>query len=56
MQARDCPAQARVWRSAEGMLVIPALLFYIAIYLYPLSRIAAWSFFDRGVTLKFYRA
>ena len=46
---------ARVWRSREGLLVLPALLFYLAIYLYPLSRIAAWSFFDPGLTLKFYQ-
>jgi putative spermidine/putrescine transport system permease protein len=46
---------ARVWRSREGLLVLPALLFYLAIYLYPLSRIAAWSFFDPGPTLKFYQ-
>jgi len=45
----------RVWRSREGLLVIPELLFYVIIYLYPLSRIGAWSFFDHGFTLKFYR-
>jgi ABC-type spermidine/putrescine transport system permease subunit I len=45
----------RVWRSREGLLVLPALLFYLAIYLYPLSRIVAWSFFDPGPTLKFYQ-
>jgi ABC-type spermidine/putrescine transport system permease subunit I len=44
-----------MWRSGEGYLVLPALLFYLAIYLYPLSRIAAWSFFDHGPTLSFYR-
>ncbi|MGH7156045.1 MAG: ABC transporter permease, partial [Acetobacteraceae bacterium] len=38
------------------MLILPALLFYIAIYIYPLSRIGAWSFFEHGLTLKFYRA
>ncbi len=37
------------------MLVIPALLFYLMIYVYPLSRIGAWSFFDDGFTLRFYR-
>lgn len=46
---------SRFWRSREGLLVVPALLFYLAIYLYPLSRIVAWSFFDPGPTLKFYR-
>jgi putative spermidine/putrescine transport system permease protein len=43
------------WRSREGLLVIPALLLYLLIYIYPLSRIGAWSFFDDGFTLKFYR-
>jgi ABC-type spermidine/putrescine transport system permease subunit I len=37
------------------MLVLPGLVFYLAIYIYPLSRIAAWSFFEHGLTLKFYR-
>src|SRR3954466_11696007 len=45
----------RFWRSREGALVLPALLFYILIYVYPLSRIAGWSFFDEGFTLKYYR-
>lgn len=46
---------ARFWRSHEGALVLPALVFYVLIYLYPLSRIAGWSFFDPDFTLKFYR-
>jgi putative spermidine/putrescine transport system permease protein len=37
------------------MLVVPALLFYLAIYVYPLSRIVAWSFFEHGLTLPSYR-
>src|ERR1700683_4372416 len=45
----------RVRRSPEGLLLIPAALFHGIIYLYPLSRIGAWSFFDHGFTLKFYR-
>jgi ABC-type spermidine/putrescine transport system permease subunit I len=48
------PAAERFWRSREGLLVLPALAFYLLIYLYPLSRLAAWSFFDPGFTLKFY--
>jgi putative spermidine/putrescine transport system permease protein len=44
----------RFWRSREGMLVLPALAFYAVVYLYPLSRLGAWSFFDHGFTLKFY--
>ncbi len=46
----------RVWRSAEGLLTLPALLFYLGVYLYPLARIVGWSLYDRGPTLKFYRA
>ncbi|HTZ34472.1 MAG TPA: ABC transporter permease [Stellaceae bacterium] len=42
------------WRSREGMLVLPALAFYALVYVYPLFRLAAWSFFDNGFTLKFY--
>ncbi|HVM80379.1 MAG TPA: ABC transporter permease [Stellaceae bacterium] len=42
------------WRSREGMLVLPALAFYVLIYLYPLSRLGAWSLFDDGFTLRFY--
>jgi ABC-type spermidine/putrescine transport system permease subunit I len=45
----------RFWRSREGALVLPALVFYALIYLYPLSRVAGWSFFDPDFTLKFYR-
>src|SRR5262249_4163875 len=44
----------RFWRSREGALALPALVFYVLIYLYPLSRLGAWSFFDNGFTLKFY--
>src|SRR5215467_8122018 len=46
---------ARFWRSREGALVLPALVFYLLVYVYPLSRIAGWSFFDPDFTLKFYR-
>ena len=46
---------ARFWRSREGALVLPALAFYVLVYLYPLSRIVGWSFFDPDFTLKFYR-
>jgi len=52
---RSAGARQRIWRSGEGMLVLPALLFYLAIYIYPLTRIGAWSFFEDGFTLKFYR-
>ena len=46
---------ARFWRSREGALVLPALAFYVLVYLYPLSRIVDWSFFDPDFTLKFYQ-
>ena len=52
---RPVAPEPRAWRSGEAMLVLPALVFYAAIYIYPLSRIAAWSFIEHGLTLKFYR-
>ena len=36
----------RAWRSGEGLLVLPALLLYLAVYAYPLSRLFTWSFLD----------
>ncbi len=47
--------RASYWRSREALLVLPALLFYALIYLYPLSRLGAWSIFDPTPTLKNYR-
>jgi putative spermidine/putrescine transport system permease protein len=47
--------RAAYWRSQEALLVLPALLFYVLLYLYPLSRLGAWSVFDPGPTLKNYR-
>lgn len=48
------PSSGKLWRSREGMLVLPALVFYLVIYLYPLTKLGSWSFFDPGFTLKFY--
>jgi ABC-type spermidine/putrescine transport system permease subunit I len=48
------PASRAFWRSREGLLVLPALVFYLAVYIYPLSRLGAWSIYDNGFTLKFY--
>jgi ABC-type spermidine/putrescine transport system permease subunit I len=48
------PASRTFWRSREGFLVLPALVFYLAVYIYPLSRLGAWSIYDNGFTLKFY--
>ena len=43
------------WRSREGLLVIPALIFFLGIYLYPLSRLVTWSLFDPDFTLEHYQ-
>jgi putative spermidine/putrescine transport system permease protein len=43
------------WRSREALLVLPALVFYALLYLYPLSRLGAWSLIDPTPTLKNYR-
>jgi len=49
------PGQAGFWRSRQGLLVLPPLIFYLLVYIYPLSRLWAWSFFDQHFTLEFYR-
>src|SRR6516162_9274700 len=49
------PRAARFWQSREGALVLPALVFYLFVYVYPLGKMAGWSFFDNGFTLKFWR-
>jgi len=46
---------AAYWRSREALLVLPALLVYLLLYVYPLSRLGAWSVFDPTPTLKNYR-
>jgi len=43
------------WRSRDGLLILPTLAFFVAIYLYPLSRLVVWSLFDPGFTLEHYR-
>src|SRR6266404_9681841 len=48
-------AMRRYWTSRDGLLVLPGLAVFAAIYLYPLTRLAAWSFFDPTFTLKHYR-
>jgi ABC-type spermidine/putrescine transport system permease subunit I len=48
-------ARSGYWRSREALLVLPALGFYALVYLYPLSRLGAWSVFDPAPTLKNYR-
>ena len=49
------PVGRAYWRSREGLLVIPALVFFLAIYLYPLSRLVTWSLFDPVFTLEHYQ-
>jgi putative spermidine/putrescine transport system permease protein len=46
----------RYWQSREGMLVLPALLFFLAIYLYPIIKLFYLSFFDPDLTFKHYAA
>ncbi len=36
----------RPWRSGEGLLVLPACVLYLAVYVYQLSRLFAWSLLD----------
>jgi len=45
----------RFWRSREGALILPALVFYLLVYVYPLVMMSVWSFFDHGFTLRFWR-
>jgi ABC-type spermidine/putrescine transport system permease subunit I len=49
------PERPGFWRSRQGLLVLPPLIFYLLVYIYPLSRLWAWSFFDPHFTLEFYR-
>lgn len=44
----------RYWKTAQGLLILPSLVFFLAVYLYPLSRLVIWSFFDPGLTLRHY--
>ena len=49
-------AKPRYWSVTEGPLVLPAVLLFSAVYLYPLSRLVAWSFFTPAPSLRHYRA
>lgn len=53
-RVRLASASGTFWQSREGMLVLPALGFYLLVYLYPLVPLVAWSVFDHGFTLRFY--
>lgn len=49
------PVRARrYWRSRPEIAVVASLAFFLAIYLYPLTRLVAWSFFAPGFTLAQY--
>ncbi len=49
-------AKPRYWSVTEGPLVLPAVLLFTAVYLYPLSRLVAWSLFTPAFSLRHYRA
>ncbi|HYB71021.1 MAG TPA: ABC transporter permease [Candidatus Bathyarchaeia archaeon] len=44
----------RYWRSREGLTVVATLAFFLAVYVYPLTRLLAWSLFSPGFTLQHY--
>ncbi len=44
----------RYWQSRQGLALIATLVFFLAVYLYPLSRLLIWSFFSPGFTLEHY--
>jgi len=44
----------RYWRSRQGLALVASLAFFVAVYLYPLSRLLVWSFFSPGFTLAHY--
>lgn len=54
--AGEVMAGGRYWRSTQGLLVIPVLVFLLALYVYPLSRLFVWSLFDPEFTVRHYRA
>ena len=44
----------RYWRSRPELALVASLAFFLAVYLYPLTRLLAWSFFSPGFTLEHY--
>jgi ABC-type spermidine/putrescine transport system permease subunit I len=50
---RLAPAR-RYWRSRQELALVASLAFFLAVYLYPLTRLLAWSFFSPGFTLEHY--
>jgi putative spermidine/putrescine transport system permease protein len=53
-RAAGAPAGGRYWRSRQGLAVLSALAFFLAVYLYPLTRLLAWSVFSPHFTLEHY--
>jgi ABC-type spermidine/putrescine transport system permease subunit I len=49
---RDGRVPRRYWRSRQGFVLAATLAFFLALYLYPLTRLLAWSFFSPGFTLE----
>jgi ABC-type spermidine/putrescine transport system permease subunit I len=52
--AAGAPVARRYWRSRQGLAVLSALAFFLAVYLYPLTRLLAWSVFSPDFTLEHY--
>jgi ABC-type spermidine/putrescine transport system permease subunit I len=53
-RAGGVPASDRYWRSRQGLAALSALVFFLAVYLYPLARLLAWSLFSPHFTLEHY--
>jgi putative spermidine/putrescine transport system permease protein len=53
---RPAPGRAarRYWRSRQELALVGSLAFFLAIYLFPLTRLLVWSFFSPGFTLAHY--
>jgi putative spermidine/putrescine transport system permease protein len=48
------PGAGPYWRSRQGLAVVAPLAFFLAVYLYPLTRLLAWSLFSPAFTLEHY--
>ena len=45
----------RPWRAGEGWLIVPALVLYLGVYVYPLTRLFSWSLLgEEGLTWQHY--
>ena len=52
--APGVPRRRRYWQSRQGLALLATLAFFLAVYLYPITRLLAWSFFSPGFTLEHY--